>query len=599
MAQDHDLGLVKNVLLPALLVFLIPLFSLGVFTHAQNRYDQDAYEFVAEQVAQDAELSSTERAEVLSYWQEHPYSEQLLDPEYAAEANSTLVLHHQIFRWMIRLSAGSLGFGVLVFALAGLAVAVSRRSQEAQYLSLVTAWHTLRIYAAAQVLIQGVLLVFLSFWITALALNVFSIKLVGVTAVLVAIAAFLMLNAMWVGLDDTFVVEGEVLRRSDAPFWSDLDELCAKVGTAPPDQLIAGIDDNFFVTEHAVTVNESVLQGRTLYVSLSLLKQLRGEEADAVLAHEMAHFRALDTTFSKKTAPLLGRYDKYLQALAEGVVTYPIFLFMNCFRVLFELSIREASRAREFRADAVAAETTSPEAMAGALLRIAAYSSYRGTVERDLLNEEQAMDRANISGAIEHGFPAFAVSFGEQDLGEVSAFHPFDTHPKMAARLEAVGLPLSEDSTRLLALETDGRWFSRIPNAEALERSQWDAYEKRFRDYHEEVLAWRYLPATDAETALVLKFFPERIFTGDDPLTFTYTHMNRATWDGPIAWNDVVALQLSDNDYLMITQKDGPIRTVVLKHFGDQRDTLLNELNRYYQRSQASADYVAQRSAQA
>lgn len=595
--QDDDfsnLGLAKTVVLPALLVFLIPAIAFGVFSFAQSSYDAEALAFVIDMIQTDATLSEADKALAIEEFTATPYSSLITDPEVAAGADSTIVRHYAIFRWMIWLSGGSIAFGLLAFALAGLSVAASRRSQQAQYISLNVAWHTLRAYAAAQVVIQGVLLVALSFWVTALTLNVYSVKLVFITGALAVMACFAMLKAMWVKLDDDFSIAGAVIHRDeDAPFWEDIDAICAKVGTAAPDQLIAGIDDNFFVTEHPITVDGTTHTGRTLYVSLSLLKQLDGAEADAVIAHEMAHFSGQDTTYSKKISPLLGRYAHYLQALADGGITLPIYYFMLCFRTLFELSLRSLSRDREFRADRVAAEATSADAMAGALLRIAAYSTYRGTVENDLFKQEEALENANIAEQIEGGFPSYALQFASEDsLGEVATSHPFDTHPKMAQRLEAVGVSIAIDSTKaLLADAGDGRWFGRIPQAEELERSQWDAYEKRFRDYHEEVLAWRYLPSNEAETELVLKFFPAALF---GVLELSYTGLNSSTWDEPIAFSEITGLTINDSDALVISYPGGASKFIPMNSFGGQRDLFLAELDRYNGRHHSAIAYQQQ-----
>lgn len=594
MQSEERLDLVKNILLPALSVFLVPILAFGVFTWAQSSYDADVYQFVAEQVQADTTIGAAQRAEVLGYWEDVPYSTQIRDPEVAAEADPTMRRHYAIFRWMRWLSGGSVLAGVLVFALAGLSVLVSRRSQVVQYYSLSMAWHVLRLFAAAQVVIQGVLLVALSFWVTALTIQVYSVKLVAVTGIVALLACGSILRAMWVRLDDRFAIDGTVLKRDDSGVWNDLDHLCARVGTAPPDQIIAGIDTNFFVTEHPVTVGDTVHEGRSLYVSLSLLKQLRGEEADAVLAHEMAHFSGQDTTFSRKIAPLLSRYDQYLHALAEGLITLPIYWFMLCFRMLFELNLRAMSREREFRADRIAADTTSPEAMAGALLRIAAYARYRSGIEQDLLDQQEAMERADIHSAIETGFGEYAVAFQPAELGETTTAHPFDTHPQMAQRLDAIGLPLSDQTRDLLAREPDGRWFTRIPDADTLERTQWEDYEQRFRDYHEEVLAWRYLPANETETALVLKFFPERTFSGSDPLTMTFDHLKCVTWSNPVPWTAIEKLQVTEENSLLITWTHG-IHTVPLGDYGAARDELLGELERYFQRAMSAKAYVAQR----
>ena len=77
-------------------------------------------------------------------------------------------LNFATFRWMIRLSVLSILASIAVFALAGLCVLLSLRSQRSQYLSLSIGWQVLRIYAALQTAVQGIMLVALSFWMTAL-----------------------------------------------------------------------------------------------------------------------------------------------------------------------------------------------------------------------------------------------------------------------------------------------------------------------------------------------------------------------------------------------------------------------------------------------
>ena len=62
--------------------------------------------------------------------------------------------------------------------------------------------------------------------------------------------------------------------------------------------MIAGIDDQFFVTEHPVTIQHADWKGRTLFVSLSLLRTMPEDETRAALAHELAHFSGNDTYYT-------------------------------------------------------------------------------------------------------------------------------------------------------------------------------------------------------------------------------------------------------------------------------------------------------------
>ena len=48
-----------------------------------------------------------------------------------------------------------------------------------------------------------------------------------------------------------FVIEGEIIDEKAAPtLWDHIKKLCKELGISLPDRIIAGIDDNFFVTEN-------------------------------------------------------------------------------------------------------------------------------------------------------------------------------------------------------------------------------------------------------------------------------------------------------------------------------------------------------------
>ncbi len=606
--QDFSsLGFVKTFILPALLLFLLPVVAFLFFLHAQSTFDADAREAMLLQVRGDESLTEQERAETVEVIERVPFSEMLRNPEFAETIDSDTWFYYTNFRWMIRLAVWSIVSGIVVLLLVGMGVLFSMRSQQVQYLSLSVSWHVLRIYGALQTIVQGVLLVALSFWVTALWAEVYFIKLIGIAALFAVVAIGTVIVAIFKKPVSEFVIEGEVVERENAPaLWERLSTICKQVGTDLPDQLIAGIDANFFVTAQPVTVADKTYTGRTLYVSLSLLKKLAGSEADAVMAHEMAHFSGEDTTFAKKISPLLIRYDNYLQALYDGVITKPIFYFMLCFRGLFELSLGKLSRQREFRADRIATEVASPKDMAAALLRIVAYSEYRSTIEEELFKQEEALEVADISDRIEQGFPAYAVSFSsKKDIGSLETFHPFDSHPPMSQRFEAVGIQLSTDSTQaLLAHEGDGRWYHDIRIAERLEKQQWDEYEERFRKFHEEVSAYRYLPENEQEYAIVVQYFPEVTFEGKEGLlTLDHERVHLAKWPESILWSQITGCSLNDNGVLDIVfsgSESGKQKLKLkLKKFSSSQQEVIDTFNRYYSRYLSARDYQAEKNGEA
>ncbi len=578
---------VKTFLLPALTVFLIPTLTLLFFLHAQNRFDYEARRDVLHAIQINQTLQGEERARLINFYTSKPMSELLLDPDFARRYDSTGRFYYATFRWMIRLSFWSIAAGVLVFLLGGLFVALSLRSQFFQYVSLSAGWHLLRIFSALQTVAQGSMLVALSFWVTALWFNFYSVKLILMGGILALIGVAVVLKGIFTSPRSDFTVEGKVIDRDhSSKLWHSLEVICDRVGTKPPDHVIAGIDDNFFVTEHPVTVDGIVYRGRTLFISLALLKHLQSAEADAVLAHEMAHFSGNDTVYSRKISPLLSRYNNYLDALAGGGVTLPIFYFMNCFRALFEISLGSLSRQREFRADRIAADATSAQALAGGLLRTTAYSRYRTDVENELFNQERALQNANIAQRVEQGFPHFAVGFASNpDLANSATAHPFDSHPPLASRLEAVGLPRVTDAAQsLLARPGDGGWYRHIAGAEEMEREQWNRVEANFRDFHEQTLPYRFLPSNDEELAIVLQAFPELQFDGKDgPLFVDYQQFQHPTWAGLVFIRDIKSFDMDENGVLTIhLEQSGKKRKELLKtaRFAE-KDQAVDAIDRY------------------
>jgi hypothetical protein len=273
---------------------------------------------------------------------------------------------------------------------------------------------------------------------------------------------------------------------------------------------------------------------------------------------------------------------------------------MVCFHALFELSLGKLSRDREFRADRIAAETTSARDFAGAMLRIVGYSKFRHSVERDLFKQEQAMENADVADRIERGFPAFAVAFAaDPEIRQSQTAHPFDSHPPMLQRLGALGIELTvEDSQAVLATPGDGGWYHSIPDADAIERQQWRVYEDRFRKYHEESLPFRFLPETAEEQAVVEKSFRPVVFEGKDgTLAIDFEKIKHATWSDALLFSEIVRCELGDYSVLNIYYKRvlENSRPINIKKFSkDHQRVVLAVFQRYYGRYLAAVEYQKQ-----
>jgi hypothetical protein len=588
---------IKNFLIPAAAIFVIPVVSLAFFIYAQSRYDAKLFDELVETIQRSPNFNVDEKNQLIEFHRENPFSKLMLDEELAAQANPTLRWYYLSFRWAIRIALWAILSGIVVFLACGVCVMLSRNSPFVQYVTLAISWYVLRLFAVFQAIAQGVLLTALSFWVTALLGQFYSMKLILIVGILAGAGVCIAIAAIFRRIPQKFEVEGRVLVPDDgSQIWSDLGRICEKVGTSLPDRIIAGIDDKFFVTEYPVTVGEETYRGRTLYVSLSLLKQLNAREAEAVLAHEMAHFSGNDTWYSRKVGPMMQRYDHYLYKLHEGGITKPIYYFMLCFRVMFEVSLNKLSRDREFRADRIASETTSPRDFAGGLLRYVAYTAYRRHVEQTLFQEEQAISQANVNERIETGFPEFATKFfANSNVGEMVPAHPFDSHPPLHERLAAVGIPLTDsDTADILAAPGDGGWFPLIPMAHRLEREQWDTYEHRFRTAHDQVLAYRYLPETDAERAHVVRLFPPVSYESlkGAELLMDCERLGLKEWDRLIPFSNIADLLFDDHKVLklvcVVAEHDKT--TIDLSKFPNVQE-ILDAVSRYLGRYRAAEEY--------
>ena len=586
----------KNFVLPSLWIFLVPILSLAFFWHAQSRMDARFREGLLASINKDAALDEEQRANARELFNKVPGSKLARVPEFAdmftVEARQT----YMQFRWLIRISFWSIVVSVLTFLGVGLCVLMSLKSQRIQYYSLLWSWYVLRLVGIFLTIAQGLLLFALTYWVPALWMNVFIPKLLFVAGFVAVVAVFLVLKAFFKRIKMEIDVSGIEIQESMAkPLWLRLRSLCTALGIQPPDHILVGIDASFFVTEQSIIANDRKLKGRSLFVSLPLLKQLNGTEADAVLAHEMAHFGGQDTLYSRKISPLLTRYENYLEALQKGGTTLPVFYFMNCFRALFEVSLKKLSREREFRADALASQLASPRDLAGALLRIMAYSKYREQVESELFLEQKVLEDADICDRIEVGFQDFSHVFASKaNIGESATTHPFDSHPSTESRLAKVGITLVPSETELLlARPGDGAWYHEIERSNEIERAQWDEFEESFRKYHEQSLPYRMLPSTDHEKEIVVNAFPMLQFQDKKGIfTIDFEKVSHADWGAPIYFKEITQCENNDGSLIVRYLRDGKQKqTIKSGGFKKQASEMLASFQKYYGRYVAAAQF--------
>jgi Zn-dependent protease with chaperone function len=582
--------------LAVIALFLIPALTFALSTQILSQWDQT----FSRNVMQKATAEQRPAAEAFVQRAKPSVICNTTDPELAKVRYDMCNQLSNV--WQVNMARSVavialIGSGVMIALVLALSLAAFG-NRSVQYFSFVTGKQLMVWGSVAQVLAQGAMMVWLSYWVTAFYFNVYIVKLIGIAAVLVALAALAAIFGIFSRNPSVNAQDGEHIREADAPrLWARISQMAERLKTAPPKQIIAGIDANFFVTEAPLTVGNEVLTGRTLYVSLPLLRKLETSEADAVLAHELAHLSGGDTANSAKLGPALQHYDQYCAAMGSGGATIVVWPILALYRIMFELAFARSRREREFRADKVAAKLVSPQAISKSLIKVAAYAIYRNKIERDLFEHLSLHTGAlGIATAIDSGLPAYVQSPAfMENISSVHVPHPFDSHPPLSERMQAVGAAMDAQDYATVAVEPPATsWVSEISTADAIESRMWSTFDQAFAAEHERVLAFRYLPANDAEQAVVLKYFPTREFTLKKGATIELSYAGiRSSSGDQIHWGTVTDLNYKDGNFLADTlavsvNEHGKKRTATIKlpQIGTSKAEFQGVLALYFRRHQ-------------
>lgn len=602
---------VRASLAPTLFLFVVPAFGFWFAGYATRSQDAAFVEAIEQRMQREV-MTNAERAEANAFYRAHPPSRLCVESSNVGRDFQTraseICRDHLQFRVARQASGLAIALGVLAVVVAVLGALVAHRSRAAEYRSFVVSFELLRAIGAVVSVIQAGLVVWLAFWVTAILWNVYYLKILLVAGLLALGAVYALLRALFAKLPRTIPVQGLLVPKEKAKaLFERLEHICETLGTRPPDHLIAGIDDNFFVCEGEVECPNGFAEGRVLYVSLSLLRILSKREAEAVLVHEMAHFSGGDVEHSTKLAPALMRFGVFVHSLEQSPLSIPVARFLIAFRSLFELAFGRSHRERELVADATAARLVSREDVARALVRIGAYASFGSRVETALFENDDVHASLSIAQRIDHGFADYLrtpkLAF---DLVGASTPHPFDSHPPLLERLANVGVEVPEaELVSLIEAAAEDRHYDSIEGADALEASQWEAYEKHFRANHELALAYRYAPATPKERALVEAHFPALELAGKDGTPYVKldcVELWCRDWAAPIRWTEITKAHFDDRwtkkplDLTlasdgMLTKKHS-VKTYELEARAEQ---FLEAFNRYWTRARAAEAYRKER----
>ena len=268
-------------------------------------------------------------------------------------------------------------------------------------------------------------------------------------------------------------VTGVLLEKQDMPdLFARVARLADRLGSRRPERIVLGIEPTAFVANVHLRLRGvgDYPQAETLYLPTVALRVLEEAELDALIGHELGHFRGEDVKFSNRFAPAFRSLEIATDAVndegddaddASSIALMPavgLLAFMTWTLSLFVSRIR---REREFVADQAAVEVSNPRATASLLVKFGAltlqWEVFRHHFTR-LLRSGTARRNQSLDYILRTR--QFIGAINQETLRKglfaLHLPHPLDSHPTLAQRTAALGVdPASVISSSLDAILSD------------------------------------------------------------------------------------------------------------------------------------------------
>ena len=257
---------------------------------------------------------------------------------------------------------------------------------------------------------------------------------------------------------DPLVIMGRVVAPAEAPaLWQLVKDVAGKVGAVVPTHIAVGLNEGFFVTEHAVrlTSGQAVPPGRLLYLPLPYMAFLGKPEVTAIIGHELGHFMGEDTEYSLRFSPIYASAVRNLEAIdavrssdegAWGWFSKPALHLGEFFLHAFHDGVQHWSRQRELAADRVGAGYSGGEAAALALLRSGVLAP---RIDQALSECWQSGDKAGagVLARTRELVQSQGLDTADIHLDDCQS-HPTDSHPTTRQRIDALGVTVTPELLR-------------------------------------------------------------------------------------------------------------------------------------------------------
>ncbi|MFC0210903.1 M48 family metallopeptidase [Paenibacillus chartarius] len=252
---------------------------------------------------------------------------------------------------------------------------------------------------------------------------------------------------------------GIVMNEAMEPeLFEQIKDLCEQMHAEMPKYIILNARSAFFAADAAISLPNEKIRGTILSISLPMLYNVNIDELRSIVSHELAHFTGWDTKFSKKIAPVYQGAMTMLKRIDYGINTdrSDLASFMMVPSLIPTVIVRyylkwfhnhmvAISRAREYRADAWAAQTCGTATYMSSLEKMhsnpiiferVSYGDLTGRYKegRGIINYFQVFRQYSDSL---RGEVAQELQFARSKISSAD-----DTHPTLTERLN--NLPVCE-----------------------------------------------------------------------------------------------------------------------------------------------------------
>ena len=276
---------------------------------------------------------------------------------------------------------------------------------------------------------------------------------IGGSLVLAAITIIADLRRM-LEIDPLRVIGVEVEKHEMPALFERVARIATRLGSREPERIIVGIEPNGFIANAPIRLRGvgDLPAAVTLYLPTAAFRVFDDAELDALIGHELGHFRGKDLEFTNKFVPAFRSLSVAANSVTNqgesqdtvSIALMPAIGMLSFMMRTIGLIVGRISRERELAADRAALEVSTPAAMASLLVKFSALSLRWDSFRRGWIRLlHQGTSRRNMSRDYLAHVSQFLGAFDPQKLRqaivEAHTPHPLDSHPTLAVRARAVG----------------------------------------------------------------------------------------------------------------------------------------------------------------